>query len=475
MKTLLRKKSNRPPDAARFRLLAASIAGCLLCAAASSADPKDTEALKSELSRTAVTTLPAYTVDEPLSAKTHTLFMGAEISINLDRDVYPVKDVTGSNWVIDIHGQEKEISAKQAPVNLKITPTLKLTEVSATIEGFKRVQAYSFANDPSVRLTRGLTQAAVTNSMLVGVANDARNLAETADNKALGGAAILASGDQQFGSIAIQHTAETLSAMEHPGAVVPDSRTPPVNPNVDSTLGPDGSQIFINQANQASAVAKSNTATSDEATGRISTPGLDALDIEFDIRSAKLLQDPYVVTMTKFRVPGAKKGMVQNMVFAKSLHPIDEHKSHIHFVEEGFPYDYELLEFQLHVYNRGQEIATNVAADRVELTREEAFEYVKMEYVSAHLKDTLPAIPAMAKLPADLPSRLAQGKYREAFYVKVSKDGLADEAYSDPACTRRIDDPYLDSVVKRIRFKPALNNGKSVDGVASLDLGKLPI
>ncbi len=98
-----------------------------------------------------------------------------------------------------------------------------------------------------------------------------------------------------------------------------------------------------------------------------------------------------------------------------------------------------------------------------------------MEYVSAHLKDTLPAIPAMAKLPADLPSRLAQGKYREAFYVKVSKDGLADEAYSDPACTRRIDDPYLDSVVKRIRFKPALNNGKSVDGVASLDLGKLPI
>jgi hypothetical protein len=97
-----------------------------------------------------------------------------------------------------------------------------------------------------------------------------------------------------------------------------------------------------------------------------------------------------------------------------------------------------------------------------------------MEYIGAHQKDTLAATPAMAKLPADLPSRLAQGKYGTAFYVKVSKDGLADEAYADPACTRRINDPYLNSVVKRVRFKPALSSGKPVDGTATLNLGKLP-
>jgi len=163
------------------------------------------------------------------------------------------------------------------------------------------------------------------------------------------------------------------------------------------------------------------------------------------------------------------------MVYAQSLHPIDEHLSHVHFVEEGFPFNYELVDFQLHIYNRGEEIATNLAADRVELTRDEAFEYVKMEYIGSHLKDTLPAVPVMGKLPADLPAQLAQGKYSAAFYVKVSKDGFADEAYTDPACTRRIDDPYLDSVVKRVRFKPALNSGKPVDGVATLKLGQLAI
>jgi hypothetical protein len=167
--------------------------------------------------------------------------------------------------------------------------------------------------------------------------------------------------------------------------------------------------------------------------------------------------------------------MVQNMVYAKALHPIDVHLSHVHFAQEGFPFGFEVVDFQLHLYNRGEEIATNVAADRVELTRDEAFEYVKMEYIGSHKGATLPAEPAMGKLPAELPAKLAQGQYKQTFYVKVSKDGLADEEYSDPACTRRIDDPYLDSVVKRIRFKPALNSGRPVDGFATVNLGKLAI
>jgi hypothetical protein len=144
-------------------------------------------------------------------------------------------------------------------------------------------------------------------------------------------------------------------------------------------------------------------------------------------------------------------------------------------VEEGFPFGYELLDFQLHIYDRGVEIASNIAADRVELTREEAFEYVKMEYIGSHSKDTLPAVPAMGKLPSDLPSMLAAGKYAGSFYVRVSRDGLADKAYSDAGCTREVGDAYLDSVVARIRFKPALDHGKPVDGVASLNLGKLAI
>ena len=87
-----------------------------------------------------------------------------------------------------------------------------------------------------------------------------------------------------------------------------------------------------------------------------------------------------------------------------------------------------------------------------------------MEYVAAHGKQTLAASPLMGQLPSDLPSRLAEGKYRDTVYVRVSKDGLADDAFSDASCSRKLDDPYLESVVKSIRFKPALKQRSQARG-----------
>ena len=172
------------------------------------ANALDPNAFKADVSRTAVTTLPAFTVDESASAKTHTLFMGADIAINLDKDIYRVRDVFGSNWVIDINGREKEISAKEAPLNLKITPTLKLTEVSATVVGFKKVPAYSYENDPSVRLTKGLNNAASTNNDLLARAQNAQIIIDTMTNKAMGGAALLAGTWDQFSDNAMLVTAQ---------------------------------------------------------------------------------------------------------------------------------------------------------------------------------------------------------------------------------------------------------------------------
>jgi hypothetical protein len=65
--------------------------------------------------------------------------------------------------------------------------------------------------------------------------------------------------------------------------------------------------------------------------------------------------------------------------------------------------------------------------------------------------------------------------YAETYFVRVTKNGLASGSFVDAACTRKVDDPYLDSVIKAIRFKPALDKGEPVEGVASVRLGELPI
>jgi hypothetical protein len=219
----------------------------------------------------------------------------------------------------------------------------------------------------------------------------------------------------------------------------------------------------------------SQTENGDEPAGRIVTTGLDAMDVEFDISSERPLQKPYVVTLARFHPKGTKPGTVQNLVYAKELHPIDAHPTNVHLVEDGFPHDFELVDFQLHLYNRGEEVATSVSSERVELTRDEAFEYVRIEYVVAHKGATLPASPAMGILPADLPGRLAHGEYKATIFVRVSKDGFAGEPFADVSCSRKIEDPYLETVVRCIRFDPALAQGKPVEGVASVNLRQLKI
>jgi hypothetical protein len=460
-----------------------------LVVAATSGRGSPTDGVGTDLARTSVTRMPAYNVDESNSAKTHTLFMGADIAINLDRDLYRVQDVMGSNWVVQINGREHIISAKEAPQNLKITPNLKLTENSVVILGLRRVQAYSYANDPSVLLTKGLSRSSALNSDLVAVAQNAQNIQDTTQNHALGGASYFAGADDQFSANAELTKAAFLysdthrTSLDSQGFPLPSPMAPSTNTNTTGYVVLPGMQLFANAtqklavgiAQQGAMGAARQTENGDEVAGKIVSSGLDAMDVAFDIRSGKPLQNPYVVTMTRFRAKNAKPGMVQNMVYAQSLHPIDEHMSHVHFVEEGFPFDYELLDFQMHIYNRGEEIASNVAADRVEMTRDEAFEYVKMEYIGAHAKDTLPAVPAMAKFPADLRARLAAGQYRGIYYVMVSKDGLADIPYLDSACTHRAEDSYLISVVQSLRFKPALEKGKPVSSNTALDLNKLPL
>jgi len=407
--------------------------------------------------------------------KTHTLFMGADISLNLDKDFYPVRDVEGGSWVVEINHQDRVISAKSAPLNLKITPNLKLSERSATIVGFKGERGYTFDNDPSVRLTRGLSGSAMTNDMLTGVAQDAQHLDDTLRNNALGGAQTLATADKQFGDAAIMYTAQTSPARVHfpkavPGTIAPD------NPLVNSTFdGKSGLALAILEADMAVQVADKQAENGTEPGSRLTKTGVDAMDVDFSIAAPAPLHEPYIVTITKFHARGSPDGLVQNLVYAKALDPIYKQYSHIHFTEGGFPFDFELVDFQVHIYDRGVEVPTNLSPDRIEMTREEAFQYVKAEYIAAHRGATRPPVPAMGKLPAQLPARLAAGNYGDTFYVKVSKDGLAEESFADVGCSKRIDDPFLDEVVKGLRFKPALEEGKPVEGISPLNLSKLTI
>lgn len=374
-------------------------------------------------------------------AKTHTLFMGADVSLAVDKGVYPVRDVLGSSWVVEVDGRTRVIPSKERTTTIKITPSLKITGVSVNVANLKSVRGFTFGNDPSVRLTRSLTQTAVENADF----HDAQDQAIATQNmtEAIG---------------------QTRNSLEDRNNMYDISHR---NPVIKAAL--DDAQNNLTDTN--------DQVGSDPAIGRNHplTDGVDAMDVNFDVSSETKLQNPYVVSITRFHPIDSAAGMVQVLVYARSLNPVDSHPTNVHFVEGGFPPNFELVDFQMHVYNAGVEVATSVSSKRVELTADEAFEYTKMVYVGAHPRETRPPEPAIGLLPADLPERIALGKYGGPIFVKVSKDGLADEAYLDATCTRKVGDASLDSLVKSIRFDPALVNGNAVEGIASLRLNQLKI
>lgn len=375
----------------------------------------------------------------------YTLFMGADISVGVKSVPYPVWDVSGSSWVVKVGGQPVIVSTKDGPVDLKLTPGLKLTEVSAQLANLKSEPSYTPGNDPYTKFTRSTNEAASQFAQSQYAAN-------------------AANGQLDAASVLEEHVNTGSSGTGQAGTIASASSLP--------ALAAASMANANNQVNASTAAMGASPGLAVGAGTNPDTEQFDALDISFEISAPRALEHPYVVAVSRYHERGAPEGTVRNWIYAQALERVDSKTRTIRFLAGGFKPGFQLKSFEVHLYNDGNEVATNLSSKRVPLSREDAFEYVKMEYVGSHKGATLPAAPAMGELPADLPSRIALGQMNHAFYVKVSKDGVGGPAFLDETCSQKAD-PYVDSVVAKLLFKPALKDGKPVDGIAVVDLGHL--
>jgi hypothetical protein len=376
---------------------------------------------------------PADTSDTP---KTHVLFMGADFAVELGGKTCPVRQVSGSYWVVEKDGTEMRIPTRSGNLTLKIAPSLKLTENTAKLAEYSVTVGYSPKNDPSSRLTRALDDAAA--------ANIGRETAVTQ------------------GEISQMHWASLFQSVSRAFEAANGAAISP---------GADLSRTFSGEL----AAANAGDVSNGEPTAEINTTGKDAVDVTFAATTDHEIDDAYIVTVARFRARGDRPGVYRNLIYAKDIGTIDANRRMISVNESGFPPRFELLDFQLHVYHAGQELATNISSRRVDLTREEAFEYVKTEYVGANGGKTVSAEPAMGHLPADFPAKLAKGGFRSTYYVRIGSNGCPVDVFDDRECSRREADPYIDSLVMNLRFLPALSKGTPVESVAPVHLDQLKI
>ena len=415
---------------------------------------------------------PAATPGAPAvapEAKPYVLFMRTDVSVERNQQLCPIKDVSGRDFIVSVGGQKEAVPMAGGQHRIEFQHALTLARATASLTGLKSERTYSPGTDPRMVRQR---EAAQTNAVL----GDNASLAEAqfikntqggffGDNPAAGvvrGTVGGPGGAGQGQAAAGMAASQAASA----GRAAPD---PSMKEKAD---------VAFAAMNQAETMMASDLGQA--AGGRLRAESdlanqlFDAVAVSFEFSSEIYLEKPYLVVITRFRAPGDAPGSARSGIFAKALEAIGSRPARIEVLHGGFPPGFEIEELQVHLYNNGREIPTEAAQKRVPLSRDEAFEYLKIDYFRSHKADTVAATPALGRPDRQEMTRLGPKLIDAAYYVKVDRNGRPGGVYADEDCSQLADEAVA-ALAGAVRYYPALEKGKSVEGVAHLVLSHLEL
>jgi len=384
---------------------------------------------------------PDLVAAEAPGQKTFVLFMGADIDVQVGKESHRVKNVAGDSFVITVDQKPVEVPMNRGPINMKVTPQLKLSDKTAVVKDLKFERAYTPDNDPNRKWASSQSGSAA-------------QAAIGASAGKMGSAMMGAQLSQQRGASLAGPSGVTLGG---------DTSLATATANYNQAVSAGGSD-----QNSAGYAAQQLQEELDKGL-------FDAVRVTCEVSSPKPMRDPYLVIITQYREKDDPPGAVKNWVFAKALDRLDEPPLTVRFLKGGFPPGFELLKQQIHLYGAGRELGTNVAEKNVALTRDEAHIYIVIDHLTTHKGATLAPSVALGVSYKDFFPHFATEQLAQEIFVKVNKDGLPEGVFRNENCSEATSDAFLESLVAQARFKPALKAGKAVDGVARLKIADLAI
>ncbi len=380
--------------------------------------------------------------------KTHSLFVGADLAVEQRQVFWPVVDVSGTTFVVNAKDRLVKVDVSHGQVNIKVNQELKLADNLVDVQNLSKERAYTPGSDPERKYLRELQ---------AGTAAQMSDYADAAMQRA-----VYTAGQGPPSGVA---PAIPGGAGNGKGG----GYVPPIDPVGTASLA----------ASNAYALSYSTLTNPADQAGRmeseLSKEQFDAMRVSFVVSSAKTLRNPYVVLIMQYREANEKPGDAHDWIYATELDPIDSSPHKVSILGGGLPPGFVQLSFQLHLYNRGHELATTVAPKRLALTRDEAFEYVLFSYLGENKHATRAAAPVLGRLSTDQRHELSDSEFAVPYFVKVTKDGKPAEAYADPSCTQKITDPKVAALIGQVRFTPALAQGQPVESVAKLSFNDLTL
>ena len=387
------------------------------------------------------------TVTKPSEpAKPYVLFMGADLDVQRDKKFHRVEDVVGSELKIRIGKKEFFVPTRNRNTGLKVSHSLKLSATAVRLDGLEAGPSYTPANDPKHKFNR--------------------------ESGAAGGAAAVQ--DLAYGSMIALNLNASQSAVNAEGATGPSAAMAQANVAAEQAAANARMQGAAAEGAALQYSSQYNTgAYAEQMQRELADANYDAMEVSFKISSPVELDDPHMVILFKFQERDAKPGTEGMLIHAESLDAIGPKPKYIRVRKGGMPKGFKYLDCEVHLFNRGEEVATNASSRRVELTREEAQQYLVIQHLGANKDATVPAAAVSGTLSPDRLKALSTDQRNQTYYAKIGPDGAVLGLYADESCHLKIDnDPAL-AVVSEVFFKPALVKGKPVEGVARVRLGEI--
>ena len=416
--------------------------------------------------------LPADPVTSPgdksasLEAKPYVIFMRTDVAVEQNKQLYPIKDVSGRDFIVSKDGQKMEVPMSGAPHKIEFSYALTLARATASLTDLKSERAYSPGTDPRMVRQR---EAAMTNAVL----GDNRSLAEgkfigTSQGGLIGYGGRYAGALQPRGTVGPPGGQKQLTAAEKMGPTSGGPRDP-WDIQADKELSTQIQAESMMSSDLGQAAGGRQRAESDLALQKF-----DAVHVSFEFSSKVYLEKPYLVVITRFHAPEDAPGVARSGIFAKALDAIGSQPAKIDVLHGGFPPGFEIEDLEVHLYSDGREIPTDVARKCVPLSTDDAFEYLKIEYLNGHKEDTLLATPALGLPDKNERLKLSPNQWKADYYAKVSKDGVPLGTYLDEACRQPVDD-LVAALAQNVRYYPAMEKGQPVEGVARLSWPQLKL
>lgn len=369
----------------------------------------------------------------------YVLFMGSDLSVQQGKKYYPVEDVDGSEFVITVSGKPRFVRTRLQANHLKVERELKLAPVSVQLAELQGGPGYTPGADPRHKFN------------------------------ARSGAASGAAAAEGLADFNVKEMTATLEQVK--SAPVPwKEREAQLETDIGKQQGQLDVANYQNATDYGSTPAMANALALELAEGNY-----DLVDVSFKLSSPVPLDDPYMVVIVEFSPRGARPGEISTLIHAKGLDPIGAEPKYVRIREGGLPVGFKYLRHEVHIYNRGREVATSESSKRVELSADEARQYLLIEHLAGHKDATLPPQPVAGSLPTTVRQSVSAEQLNRPCYARVSAEGVLIGLFADEGVSLPLADDALVAAFAGAIFKPALAKGKPMNGVARVRLADLTL